>query len=217
MSVDDRRIVSFKIPCYFSGVRSEVDIHVGRPNEKNNPIQFQNKFLQDVKGGVIPPEIIDSLAKLKDLAEKHGASLQELCEHAFSALSAENETNDLLTEQDSFSVSEEDEEAILGDEEFEAEEDEDEQDVTEAEAPEGDEAVEVEAAATAIGAGEATADTAGMEGTEAGDTAEGAADVNVPTVEAITITAAAAEAAKTTTAAATDTAETKIPSPQINS
>ncbi|MDZ5761429.1 DUF2610 domain-containing protein [Lyticum sinuosum] len=102
MAADDRRVLNFKIPCFFGGQKSDIDIYIGRPKEENNPIYFQNKFIQDTKGGNIPNEVIESLSKLQNLSKIHNVSFQELCESAFAAITYDKDINDLNDETPPF-------------------------------------------------------------------------------------------------------------------
>mgnify|MGYP000293568297 CR=1 FL=1 len=86
MTKKNQEVLSFKVPCYFNGSKSDVEIHIGSPNQDNNPIYFQNKFIQNERGGQIPNEIIDSLDQLKKLSISHNVPLQELCAYAFKSL-----------------------------------------------------------------------------------------------------------------------------------
>lgn len=76
------QITQFSIPCNFGGQVVNVTIYVGSPKEDQNPIYFQTKFLQDMKGGAVPGDIIESLNKLHELAKKYGVPVAELCYHA---------------------------------------------------------------------------------------------------------------------------------------
>ncbi len=82
----------FTIPCYFGGVKTQYAIYIGKPKEDHHPLHFQNDLVSK-KGGVIPQEIMDSLAKLRELADKNGVSFEELCAYALEAASAESGSN----------------------------------------------------------------------------------------------------------------------------
>jgi hypothetical protein len=84
----------FTIPCYFNGVKAPFTIYIGAPEEAHHPLHFQAAWLQSERGGVIPQEVMDSVAKLKELAEKNGVSFEELCVYALGTAqqSASEET-----------------------------------------------------------------------------------------------------------------------------
>jgi hypothetical protein len=86
----------FDIPCDFNGVRSPVAIYVGLPKDDHHPIQFQADWLSKVRSGTVPQEVMESLTKLRDIANKNGVSFEELCVYALSA--AEQESS--ATEED---------------------------------------------------------------------------------------------------------------------
>ena len=108
MAQKDQKVLSFKVPCFFGGNKSEVEIHVGTPNPDNNPIYFQNKFIQNERGGQIPSEIIDSLDQLKKLSVIHNVPLQELCAYAFKSLAGhDTEINNNLDSPNKSELAEE--------------------------------------------------------------------------------------------------------------
>lgn len=82
-----RNVTKFNVPCAFGGQASEVAIFIGEPETKHNPIHFQAKFIQDVRGGVIPQSVFESLEKLQKLAIENGVPFQELCQYALGSVS----------------------------------------------------------------------------------------------------------------------------------
>lgn len=94
-------VKDFDVPCYINGKLSSVKIMIGDPKIGTHPIQHQNKFLMEEKGIVIPKEILDTLEKLLDIAQRNGVSFTELCEYALKSLEAsnfikkENKTSDI--------------------------------------------------------------------------------------------------------------------------
>jgi hypothetical protein len=81
-----RNVTKFNVPCAFGGKASEVAIFIGAPETKHNPIYFQAKFIQDVRGGVIPQSVFDSLEKLQKLAIENGVPFEELCRYALNSM-----------------------------------------------------------------------------------------------------------------------------------
>lgn len=81
-----RKVTKFNVPCAFGGQASEVAIFIGEPDPKHNPIQFQAKFIQDVRGGVIPQSVFESLEKLQKLSIENGVPFEELCRYALSSI-----------------------------------------------------------------------------------------------------------------------------------
>ena len=74
----------FSIPCSFNGQVSPVDFYIGKPNPANHPIQFQSKWLSSEKGGQVPQEMMDSIAKVKIIADENNISFEELCAYAIN-------------------------------------------------------------------------------------------------------------------------------------
>lgn len=75
----------FSVPCNFGGQQSPFTIYIGEPKEGNHPIQNQADWLSKERGGTVPPEVMDSLSKLKELADKNNVSFEELCVYALGA------------------------------------------------------------------------------------------------------------------------------------
>ena len=72
----------FTINCDFNGQMAPFAIYIGRPEPKHHPLHFQADWLSKERGGTIPPDVMNSIAKLKELAERNGVSFEELCVYA---------------------------------------------------------------------------------------------------------------------------------------
>jgi hypothetical protein len=78
----------FSIPCSFgAGGTQNVVFYIGAPSPDKHPIHFQAAWLQQVKGGTVPPDIMQSIQKLYELADKHKISFEELCYYAINVAS----------------------------------------------------------------------------------------------------------------------------------
>ena len=77
----------FVVPCDFSGTKSPFTVYIGTPDPKHHPLYFQAEWLSKERGGVIPGEVMESLEKLKELADKNMVPFESLCEYALSAAS----------------------------------------------------------------------------------------------------------------------------------
>lgn len=75
----------FSVPCNFNGVKAPVTLYIGNPEAKHHPVSFQADWLSKERGGSIPQEVMDSLAKLMDIASKNNVLLEDLCEYALHA------------------------------------------------------------------------------------------------------------------------------------
>ena len=91
-------IKKFSIPCDFNGQRSPFTIYIGDPN--HHPLNFQSNWLSKERGGSIPGEVMDSVAKLKSLADKNGVSFEDLCVYALGAAQEEAMEGDKPEESD---------------------------------------------------------------------------------------------------------------------
>lgn len=110
----------FTINCDFGGQMAPFAIFIGVPKEGNHPLEHQAKWLTDNRGGVIPPEIMDAITKLQDLAKKNNVPLEDLCVYALGteeeqeALAAESGL-DVDSEDDEDDVGEADQDSIKAD------------------------------------------------------------------------------------------------------
>jgi hypothetical protein len=82
----------FTINCDFGGQMAPFAIYIGNPESGHHPLHFQADWLSKERGGTIPAEVMDAIGKLKDLADKNGVSLEELC--VYSLGSAQQEANE---------------------------------------------------------------------------------------------------------------------------
>lgn len=82
----------FVVPCDFGGQKAPFTIYIGRPKPENHPLQNQAHWLSKERGGTIPAEVMESIAKLRSLAAQHRVSFEELCVYALSA--AKNQQDD---------------------------------------------------------------------------------------------------------------------------
>lgn len=81
----------FTVPCNFGGVKSPFTIYIGAPEDQHHPLHFQADWLSKERGGNIPPEVMDSIAKLKELADKNNVSFEDLCVYALGAAAQQRE------------------------------------------------------------------------------------------------------------------------------
>ena len=77
-------VKKFSVPCNFGGAKSPFTIYIGDPKTENHPLQFQAEWLSKNRGGSIPSEVMDSIAKLYALAKKNNVNFEELCVYALS-------------------------------------------------------------------------------------------------------------------------------------
>jgi hypothetical protein len=108
----------FTVPCNFNGQVAPFTIYIGAPKDENHPLHFQADWLSKERGGTIPQEVMDSLTKLKDLADKNNVSFEDLCVYALGAAQQEQEDNPSASGQEEFDSEEktyDDEEDELAD------------------------------------------------------------------------------------------------------
>jgi Domain of unknown function (DUF2610) len=75
----------FVINCDFGGQLSPFSVYIGKPEQGHHPLHFQADWLSKQRGGTVPPDIMNALSKLKDLADKNNVELEELCVYALGS------------------------------------------------------------------------------------------------------------------------------------
>ncbi len=83
----------FTVNCDFGGQLSPFSIYIGRPEDNHHPLHFQADWLAKQRGGSIPPEIMEAITKLQNLANKNNVLVEDLCVYAIGA-GQDNESND---------------------------------------------------------------------------------------------------------------------------
>jgi len=89
----------FTINCDFGGQMSPFTIFIGEPESEHHPLHFQADWLSKERNGTIPSQVMDAIAKLKELADKNKVSLEELCVYALGSVGAD-ETQSIEAEGD---------------------------------------------------------------------------------------------------------------------
>jgi hypothetical protein len=75
----------FTITCAFGGQNGNVTVYIGQPESAHHPIHFQSEWLSKEKGGVIPKQVMDSLAKLHEISIRNNVPFEDLCEYALES------------------------------------------------------------------------------------------------------------------------------------
>jgi hypothetical protein len=100
-------VKKFTVPCDFGGQKSPFTIYIGDPEPKHHPLHFQSSWLSKERGGTIPGEVMDSIAKLKDIADQNNVSFEDLCVYALGAAQQSEEGTTEGSETDEENESEE--------------------------------------------------------------------------------------------------------------
>jgi len=83
-------VKKFTANCDFGGQKAPVDLYVGNPATGSHPLAFQSKWLATSRNGNIPPEIMNSFAKLVEISEKNRVPFEDLCEYVIAELRSAN-------------------------------------------------------------------------------------------------------------------------------
>ncbi|MCH2038791.1 MAG: DUF2610 domain-containing protein [Rickettsiales bacterium] len=81
----------FVVMCDFGGQKAPFSVYIGDPKPENHPLQNQAHWLSKERGGNIPSDVMDSIAKLRDLAQKNNVSFEDLCVYALGAAIEEHD------------------------------------------------------------------------------------------------------------------------------
>lgn len=81
-------VKKFTANCDFGGRKVPVTLYVGNPATGSHPLNFQNKWLSETKGGNVPLNIMQSFQKLVEISEKNRVSFEELCAYVIEELRA---------------------------------------------------------------------------------------------------------------------------------
>lgn len=93
----------FVVNCDFGGQLAPQTIFIGTPEAQHHPLHFQNDWLTKERNGQIPPDFMESITKLKNLADKNGVRLEDVCVYALGSAmqqSAEDSNEDSEDEYD---------------------------------------------------------------------------------------------------------------------
>ncbi|MBL6665100.1 MAG: DUF2610 domain-containing protein [Rickettsiales bacterium] len=81
-------VKKFTANCNFGGQVAPVTLYVGNPSKGNHPLAFQSKWLSSERGGTIPSNIMESFAKLSDIADKNKVPFEDLCAYVIDEIQA---------------------------------------------------------------------------------------------------------------------------------
>ncbi|MFT6332850.1 MAG: hypothetical protein ACJAW3_001198 [Lentimonas sp.] len=90
-------VKKFNYVCDFNGQKHPVTFYIGHASKDSHPIGFQSKWLAKERGGKVPEELMDSLEKLKELADTQKVPFDELCQYVIDDIKISQENVKLLT------------------------------------------------------------------------------------------------------------------------
>ncbi len=80
----------FTYLCNFSGSKYPVTFYIGDSKIGTHPIGFQVAWLSKQKGGVVPKDLMESLAQLKQIADAQRVPFEDLCEYVIKEIELSN-------------------------------------------------------------------------------------------------------------------------------
>tara|TARA_B110000305_G_C19266360_1_gene552130 strand:+ start:111 stop:374 length:264 start_codon:yes stop_codon:yes gene_type:complete len=69
------------VDCDFNGIIQKVPFYVGSSSSKSHPLGFQAKWLFANSGGKVSDEFMNSIAEIKEVADKHKVAFEDLLCH----------------------------------------------------------------------------------------------------------------------------------------
>lgn len=82
-------VKKLSLPCSFGGAQQNVDFYIGEPKIEIHPIQNQSKWLSSEKGGNVVPDVMESLTRIKKIAEENNVAFDEICAYAIESAQPE--------------------------------------------------------------------------------------------------------------------------------
>ncbi len=83
-------VQKFTTNCDINGKKLPVTLYIGNPSPGSHPLAFQNRWLNNEKGGSVPSDIMDSFTKLKEISDNGRISFEELCKYVIEELQSAN-------------------------------------------------------------------------------------------------------------------------------
>ncbi len=83
-------VKKFNVNCDFSGKLLPVSLYLGSPAEGTHPLNFQSRWLSQVKNGKIPTDLMKSLSKLAEISQTNRVPFEDLCEYVIKEIEANN-------------------------------------------------------------------------------------------------------------------------------
>ncbi len=84
-------VKKFTANCSFGDQKSPVTLYIGTPAPNSpHPLNFQNKWLNQTKGGAIPADIMDSFGQLAGVALKNRIPFEDLCAYVIDEVKSKS-------------------------------------------------------------------------------------------------------------------------------
>ncbi len=88
----------FSVNCDFGGQIAPFSVYIGAPEGTHHPLHFQADWLSKTRGGNVTQEIMESIIKLKDIADRNNVLLEDLFTYALGAAEQEKDENNSTDE-----------------------------------------------------------------------------------------------------------------------
>lgn len=81
----------FTVPCDFEGTKHPFHVYIGQPHKNHHPLKYQSAWLNEVRGGTVPKEVMGSFERLKNIADENNVSFEDLCVYAMGTATSESD------------------------------------------------------------------------------------------------------------------------------
>ena len=71
-------MAEINVPCNVNGEKVPIKFYIGQPDPKRHPIQHQADWLAKERGINVPPETMESLKEMHEIAKKNNIPFDEL-------------------------------------------------------------------------------------------------------------------------------------------
>lgn len=73
----------FTVPCDFNEDKAPFHVYIADyVDSEAHPLYYQSEWLRSERGGIVPPEVMDSFDRLKVIAFENKVSFEDLCVYA---------------------------------------------------------------------------------------------------------------------------------------
>ena len=91
------------VNCDFSGTPYPIAFYIGDSPVSTNPIGAQARWLNQERGGNVPPKLMESLDKIKRISDEHNIPFEILYDHVVKEMESGKSLKDIeVTERKKF-------------------------------------------------------------------------------------------------------------------
>jgi hypothetical protein len=92
-------VKKFEYSCDFRGEQHPVTFYIGDSQKGVNPISHQAAWLASEHGGKVSSELMDSLMKLKTIADAQKVPFEDICQYVIEEIKITREEKEKIAKQ----------------------------------------------------------------------------------------------------------------------